>query len=141
MGRLSAAQIDCAYEQSNDSTVLAAAERKIIETDLRIWDFGKWALMGDGSSQHIRRQLQHRSSRGTPTFWETIMPMNDEEGVAFDRWLSRALGEMERKAILCAYQYHCSEDSGARTLRLTRKGFRTIRDAALKKLRDAEETA
>ena len=139
MGRLNAAQVQQEYEETGG--LLSVAEREQIVKDLRLWEFGKWALLGDDAGQMIRRQLQHRSSRGTPTFWESIGPMSDEEAETLDAWMCRTLPEMQRKVLKCAYQYHQGEDAGARVLRIIRWQFRMERDSALKKLSDAAQKA
>lgn len=117
--------------------VMSATERQRVERVLRIWEFGKAALLEDDAGQHIRRQLQYQPRiKETPTFWQSLIQMNDDDAYEFDRLLCATCTEQERKVLLCQYQYHQSEDAGARVLHLGRYHFRAIRDRALNKLLD-----
>ncbi len=123
--------------------ILSCAEREQIENDLGLWRFGKWALLGDGGpGQKIKAILEYQARvKESPTFWASIVPLNDDEGLAFDRLMAKHLNPRQIGAIKCHYQYHQSEDSGARILGLNRYAFRVSRDAGLRKLRDLAEIA
>ncbi len=134
-------QLASLLRESEDG-MLSTGEREQIVRDLRLWEFGKWALLGDsGPGQHIRQVLQYHSRvKESPTFWQSIIPMTDDEGVAFDALMAANLSRRQTLAIRCAYQYHQSEDAGARIMGIGRYQFRVARDTGLRKLCEAAQT-
>lgn len=118
-------------------SLMEPIERDRVVKVLRLWEFGKWALLGNSSAQQIKRQLQYQPrNKESMTHWQSIMPMSDDDACEFDRMLCQVCTPLERNVIHCAYQYHQSEDAGARILSIGRYQFRSVRDEALGKLRD-----
>ena len=79
-GRMRQVEVYDAVEESGqdiavflyESGILPAAERKAIEEQFQLWEFGKWALLGDSSAQHIKRRLQYQAKyKQAPTFWQS----------------------------------------------------------------------
>jgi hypothetical protein len=123
--------------------ILSPNDRTRMEEDLGLWRFGKWALLGDtGPGQRLKALLEYRARvKESPTFWASIVPMTDDEAAPFDALMCQLLTLEQRRAIQCTYQYHQSEDAGARLLKKNRYDFRVIRDTAIRKLCEAVQTA
>lgn len=122
--------------------IMPPNQREKLADELGIWRFGKWALLGDEAGQAIKRQLEYQARvKESPTFWQSIVPLNDDEGVAYDSLICRVLTVAQRRAIQCTYQYHMGEETGARGMAVSRYSFRVLRDTALKKLNDFIESA
>jgi hypothetical protein len=116
-------------------TVMTAGTRKEIEDDLQIKEFGKWALLGDGLGQDIKRQLQYSPRiKESMTEWQALSVMDDENALRFDRMMAAELDATERGVLKCIYQYCRSPEAAARILSMTNWQIRTTRDAALQTL-------
>jgi hypothetical protein len=125
--------------REREDGIMPAKDRVRLEKELGIYRFGKWALSGDSApGQHIKRQLEYRARiKESQTFYDSISPLNDDEGVAYDAVITAVLDKQERDVVKCVYQYFCAEETTARALSLDRYAVRVIRDRALRILSDA----
>ncbi len=129
--------------REREDGIMPAKDRIKLEKELGIYRFGKWALLGDnGPGQTIKRQLEYRARiKESQTFFDSIVPLNDDEGVAYDAVITAVLDKQERDVLKCVYQYFCSEESTARGLTLDRHAVRVIRDRSLRILSESIEKA
>jgi hypothetical protein len=129
--------------REREDGIMPAKDRIKLEKELGIYRFGKWALMGDSEpGQQIKRQLDYQARiKEAQSFYASIVPLNDDEGEAYDAVITAVLDKEERRVIKCVYQYFCSEESTARGLTLDRYTVRVIRDRSLRILSEAIEKA
>jgi hypothetical protein len=111
-------------------SLVALGSVKTLEDSIGIWEWGKWALKGEGSGQHIKRQLKWMSSRSEMTAWEAIPEISDEEGMQIDKAVS-SLAKTERDIIRRIYMLWESTHDIPNALRLPRNRVIQMRDMSL----------
>jgi hypothetical protein len=129
--------------REREDGIMPAKDRIKLEKELGIYRFGKWALSGDAApGQHIKRQLEYRARvRESQSFYDSIVPLTDDEGEAYDAIVTAVLDMQERKVLKCVYQYFLAEAVTGRVLSIDRYSVRVIRDRGLRILSEAIEKA
>lgn len=129
--------------REREDGIMPAKDRIKLEKELGIYRFGKWALMGDGGpGQQIKRQLDYQARiKEQQSFYDSIVPLNDDEGEAYDAIVTAVLDAEERKVLKCVYQYFLAEAVTGRVLTMDRYSVRVVRDRSLRILSEAIEKA
>jgi hypothetical protein len=108
---------------------------KVLEDATLMWEWGKWALLGE-PRERLAGQIRFRGSRPESTHWDSIIEISDDDGMRVDAAVS-TLDDFDQYMLKRLYEFWETPHEVAERLRLSDSTFhRRRRDAleAVKKM-------
>jgi hypothetical protein len=110
--------------------LLALGGIKGLEDSTLIWEWGKWALLGE-PKERIAGQLRFRGSRPESTHWDSIIEIPDDIGMQIDAAVS-TLDDDQQFILRKVYEFWQTPHEVAEKLRISDERFQVRRREALK---------
>ena len=109
----------------------ASLSTRDLEERIRIWRWGKWALLGEGSGQGIKRQLKFNPrNKSEMSEWQSIAPLDDDDAMIVDAAIAM-LGAEDRRMLKDLYVYWRSVRQVSVSMRIRAPRLQERRDMAL----------
>lgn len=120
-------------EWLEEEELAALGTLKQLEDSLLIWEWGKWALLGE-PRERIAGQLRFRGSRPESTHWDSIPEISDETGLRIDAAIT-SLGSGRQLMLRRIYEFWQAPHEVAQKMRISDKTFHRWRRKALDDVR------